>query len=161
MLRHHPILVTVFGHAQAQEKYGISCMTRDTENVEAMQILEPADWRTWNHSDIDPNEDAIIHEMLRTNKVLRPKVVWAPMFELEGHEQHNMVARAAEVVFPGRVRSYATYSRGSARTRTPNEVRPEPDWPALKLKAMACYTSQINLDNTRDWFSDWSREWVA
>jgi hypothetical protein len=101
--------------------------------------------------------------MLRLNTVLHPKVVWAPMQEEKGHEQHNLVAWAAEVVFGGRVRSYATYSRGSGRTRTDNEVIPKPDWPALKLRAMACYASQINLDNCQPWFrsDDMLREWIA
>ncbi len=163
MLREHPTLVTVFGNARAQEQYGISAMARDNENIEAMRILEPADWRCWDHSDVHPNKEAIIEDMLRLNTVLHPKVVYAPMFEVEGHEQHNLVAWAAEIAFSNRVQSYATYSRGSGRTRTDNEVIPKPDWPALKLKAMACYTSQINLENCQPWFrsDDMLREWMA
>lgn len=163
MLREHPTLVTVFGFAQAQERYGISAATRDHENIEAMKLLEPDGWKTLNHSDLQANENAIIDDLLRLNTVLHPKVVWAPMFEIDGHEQHNLVAKCAEIAYPGRVRFYATYSRGSRRTQTDNEVIPEPEWPALKMKAMACYTSQINLDNTRPWFAadEMLREWVA
>lgn len=163
MLKHHPTLVTVCGFAKAQEKYGISQDARDAENVEAMKILQPAAWKTWNHSDIAPDPDKIVDDMLRLNTVLHPKIVFAPMYELEGHEQHNVVALAAEVAFGGRVISYATYKRGSTRTQTDNEVIPEPGWPALKLKAMACYTSQINLPNCQPWFAahDIFREWYA
>lgn len=163
MLRERPTLVTVFGFAQAQERYGVSAETRDHENIDAIRLLEPAGWQPWDHSDLTPDRAAIIAHMLRLNAVLHPRLVWAPMFEQNGHEHHNLVARCAEIAFSGRVRSYATYSRGSKRTQTENEVIPEPDWPALKLKAMACYTSQINLENTRPWFAadDMLREWVA
>jgi LmbE family N-acetylglucosaminyl deacetylase len=169
MLREHPTLVTVFGHATAQERHGISAATRDHENVEAMKLLQPADWRTWDHPDIlsestrEATHEAIVADMLRLNTVLHPKVVYAPMMEENGHEQHNAVAWAAEVVFGERVVSYATYSRGGRRTQTPNEVIPEPEWPAIKLKAMACYTSQINLANCQPWFAadEMLREWIA
>lgn len=163
ILRLKPVVITVFGHAVAQERYGISAMMRDNENIEAMQVLEPSAWRSWDHSDINPNEEQIIDSMLRLNTVVHPKEVWSPMFELDGHEQHNLVARCAEIVYPGRVRYYATYSRGSRRTTTEHEVIPKPHWPALKLRAMSCYASQINLGDCQSWFAadEMLREWVA
>lgn len=89
--------------------------------------------------------------------------VWAPLVEDGGHEDHNEVGRIAAEIFPGRVSFYATYRRGFTRTRTDTEVMPEPEWPAVKFRAMSCYASQINLENTRPWFAadDMLREWVG
>lgn len=163
MLRLRPHLVTVFGFALAQEKYGVSGETREHENVEAMKVLKPESWRTWNHSDVNPDPEQVISDMLRLNTALRPKEVWTPLWEDGGHAQHNLVSIAASAVYGNRCRFYATYRRGYGRTQTEAEVTPEPTWPALKLKAMSCYASQINLDDCRPWFaaSDMLREWVA
>ncbi len=161
VLREKPDVITVMGNATLQEPHGITELVREQESIAAMRILEPNSWRSWRHSDINPDQDAIVDDMLKLNTVLHPKTVWAPLREDLGHEQHNMVAVAALIAFgEGRVRFYATYQRGYGRTRTETEVRPEPTWPALKLKAMACYDSQINLANCRPWFDDWSKEWI-
>jgi LmbE family N-acetylglucosaminyl deacetylase len=161
ILRERPDVITVMGQAKVQERYGISELERAEESTQAMRVLQANSWRSWRHSDVNPSQEAIVDDMLRLNTVLHPKVVWAPLWEKDGHEQHNLVSILAERVFGRRCGFYATYKRGSGRTRTVDEVTPEPDWPALKFQAMACYASQINLENTRPWFSDWDREWVA
>lgn len=79
--------------------------------------------------------------------------VWAPAYEEGGHDQHNLVALAAPLAFPGAViHRYTTYVRGKGKTRTSREVIPEPWMIERKLRALACFSSQIRLENTRDWF---------
>jgi hypothetical protein len=73
---------------------------------------------------------------------------------LGGHEQHNLVAEVARTIFGDRVQPYLTYVRGQMRTRG-TEVPFEPQWVSRKLRALACYESQIALTgNTQPWFMD-------
>lgn len=85
----------------------------------------------------------------------------APRYETGGHPHHNLVADLALDEFGiENVTWYMTYRRGHTRSRgTP--VPYEPEWPALKMRAMACYTSQINLPSCQPWFAcDWVEEWA-
>ena len=62
---------------------------------------------------------------------------------------------------PTPITFYNTYRRGEGRTRGVS-VPYEADWPARKLRAMACYRSQIALPATQPWFAnDWLEEWYA
>jgi LmbE family N-acetylglucosaminyl deacetylase len=76
--------------------------------------------------------------------------VYAPAVEDGGHDQHNFVGRMADMFFPNRVTHYMTYTNRGKSIGTP--VRYEADWPVRKLRALACYTSQIALPSTRDHF---------
>jgi hypothetical protein len=81
--------------------------------------------------------------------------VYAPAVEEGGHDQHNLIGTLAADVFRERVQPYLTYRRGFMRTRSDNEVPYTAEMVALKLRALACYRSQIALrDNTEAWFMD-------
>lgn len=72
--------------------------------------------------------------------------VWAPAFEHDGHTHHNVVAQAADVAFPGKVTHYLTYTRTNGKSRSNVEVKPRTgDDIARKLKALACYKSQLQM----------------
>jgi len=132
---------------------------RADETIAAMDSLDVFDWRGW--LDTQKDEGVLCRKMAELDGNIT--AVWAPMVEADGHSDHNLVGRAAEDVFGLHCRFYATYKRGHGRTRTDNEVTPEPDWYAVKLKAMSCYVSQINHPQMRPWFcsDDCLREWVA
>ena len=73
--------------------------------------------------------------------------VWAPAYEQDGHDQHNLVAQAAAKVFPGKVTHYLTYTRTGGKSRNGTEVLPRSgDDIARKLRALACYSSQLQMD---------------
>ena len=129
---------------------------RAYETIAAMDSLNVYDWLGW--LDTPYEHHALCRKMAELDDVTG---VWAPMVEVEGHLDHNLVGRAAEDVFGDRCRFYATYRRGQGRTRTDNEVTPEPDWYAKKFNAMSCYVSQINHPQMRPWFNDWEKEWIA
>lgn len=154
LMRHKPdVVVCLWGMTQP----GITGTERLRETERALKILGIENFSQWGISDARPEWETIVCDL----RQLGPReLVFAPAVELGGHDHHNMLGDIADRVFgPDCVTHYATYVRESARTRTDNEVPYEPTWPARKLRAMACYTSQINLDNTRPWFSDWDREW--
>ena len=94
----------------------------------------------------------------------RIEQVFAPAIEPEGHEQHNAVGLLAQDVFGDRVTHYLTYAPDGVRSRYGVEVPPPTAHEiALKLRALACYESQITNPATRPWFFELLdlREWWA
>ena len=100
--------------------------------------------------------------------------IWAPAFEEGGHEQHNLVALACSA-FEGtcNVHWYLTYTRAGGKSRDlhyrchlpgcvaihlgPAVEVPPPSGEAIarKLRALACFKSQMQLDprlGTAEWF---------
>lgn len=159
LLRERPtVVVCLLGTTQ-----GIHGEVRVRETDEAMKVLDIEDVRHWRICD-DRHENELRpwlkQDMLRIAAERELDVVFAPMVEDGGHDQHNLIGELARQVFPN-VQGYATYRRGGGRTQTTNEVSFDPDWPARKLAAMACYRSQIRIENTRPWFfdDDAYREW--
>lgn len=152
-------IVTVLGRSEIQ---GQDTSQRIDEAHNAAEVLQ-CSYISWDISDRSP-EWLLVEARLH---VLNSKYDWddvfAPMPELGGHSQHNRVGELAGSIFGDRCRFYATYRRGEWRTQTETEVIPEPGWRATKMAAMACFSSQIDLENTRFWFSEPNmlREWVA
>lgn len=101
-------------------------------------------------------------------------VVWAPaVYDSDGHVQHNQVGRVAAMLSPN-VRYYHTYLRRvdgkvsatafapEFRARQCEESKPEfLSHVHAKLRALACYKSQIErTDNVEHFLRD-QREWVV
>lgn len=94
----------------------------------------------------------------------KPDKVWVPAWHPEGHEQHNKVNELAREVFGEDVLgTYLTYAPRGHRQRDGVEVVPTTDEIHLKLRALACYRTQIDQLPTRPWFFDLLdlREWVS
>lgn len=122
-------------------------------------------------------DDAPDYEYLRTwLKKRRDDEVFdgiiCPAWEQYGHEQHNEVARICRDLWPAEQRTeYLTYTRTHGRSRCIRdeaegvskpavEVIPTPDMIARKHRALACYSSQIEVENCRDWFLADLREYI-
>lgn len=158
LLRERPYVVTVFGGDTVQD---LADGVRHSETRAALSVLnKDRAYRSLPLPERNPRYEDAIRAMLDVAESVRPKTIWVPLWEDGGHAQHNFVASVFGVEG---VRYYATYRRGEGRTRTDTEVEPEPGWRALKYRAMACYSSQIEIENTRPWFcsDDCLREWVA
>lgn len=161
--KHRPhVAVVLRSHLQSVRGTGITAETRERETGFALSTLDVTAWEQWPIPDDKPDWVAVTRLMEQADRDLRPDRVFAPEFEVGGHDQHNAVAECAARVFgPDRVTSYLTYVRGSARSDWATEVVPEPEWIIRKHRALACFESQIRLENTRPWFMDSLREWVA
>lgn len=93
----------------------------------------------------------------------------APMIEPENeHSEHNACGEAAFLAFgpePHRITYYATYQRGRTRAATYGGSPFEPTTSMIqrKLRALACFGSQIEHPQRRPWFYDMldMREWYA
>lgn len=84
-----------------------------------------------------------------------PWRVFAPAVEEHGHREHNLVGQAAVDVFgAGCVTPYLTYTRTGGRSTLGDEVRYENEWISRKLRALACFQSQIDHPDRRPWFYD-------
>lgn len=155
ILREKPTVITCLKSQVQQDRYGISAETREKETQEALRWLGEPDWKQLTTLDSDRlrMEGKLLDDLAILDMVHEPECVWAPAYEENGHEQHNLVSRAADSIFGFRVQPYLTYQRGSMRSRG-REVSFEPEWVWWKLLALACYRSQILLDNTRAWFMD-------
>jgi LmbE family N-acetylglucosaminyl deacetylase len=146
ILRENPEIVIVFdSHVQGQRTGQENWRRRREESMRGLQELSvPRVWPTFlGLSDALPIETATLCDALR--QYGEPEMVYAPAVEVDGHVQHNIVGFAANQVFP-RVTHYLTYTR-IGKSRSENEVQPRNgDDIARKLRALACYSSQMEME---------------
>jgi LmbE family N-acetylglucosaminyl deacetylase len=162
ILAHKPLVVTVLA-SQLQEDRGtgITHATRAAEDACAYAILG-CDHTQWPYTDSDPDWGGVVNAMRLMDDRLDPSAVFAPAVEDGGHDQHNQIGELAAAVFGDRVIAYLTYTNGRERSRGGSEVPFLPSWPAVKLRALACYLSQIAEPSTGHHFIDSGlREWYA
>lgn len=124
----------------------IVCVTASTERREAESRAAASilgcTFEQWPEPWEAPDWDAVLAMLLRYDKENAPEVVYAPAHVDRGNDQHNRVAFLAVQAFPGRVVGYETYVHGGPRT-TGTPVEYERAWVLLKLRALACFESQI------------------
>lgn len=138
LLREHPKVIVCL-RSEKQEQFGITGLRREAETRAVMRILG-CQWEQWDEPDVDPDWDEIL--WLMNNLGHDWDVVYAPYPEPEGHEQHNIIGNMAATVYRNVV-FYTTYNHVTGERTTGNLVHYEPEWVTLKLRALACYTSQI------------------
>lgn len=88
--------------------------------------------------------------------------VYAPYPMSAGHTEHNLVGYTAAILWPPGSRTfYHTYTRMEGRVHRDNAFVLEPDMVLRKLRALACYKSQIEHPARRPWFNELleMREW--
>jgi len=112
-------------------------------------------------------DDAPDYERLRAwlrkqRDIIKVDGIICPAWEQDGHEQHNGVARICRDLWPDEQRTeYLTYTRTGGRSRGAHEVIPTPDMIARKHRALACYKSQMEVENCRSWFMGPINEYLA
>lgn len=110
---------------------------RMEESRAAMRVLGVTDnvvpWHAKDLADMVVKMRAYDHDI---------SIAWAPDVR-SSHPQHVIVATAAAMVFGKRLRAYHTYDLGG-KVRSGREVIPASDeWKDRKVRALACYASQI------------------
>lgn len=129
-----------------RHKAHIVCVTastveREAESAAAAEILG-CTFEQWPEPVENPDWEAVRAMMADYDERWRPEVVFAPAADDGGHPQHNAVGLQAAYVFGDRVTLYQTYVYGGPRvTGTPVEF--ERPWVIQKLRALACFESQI------------------
>lgn len=163
-IRHDAYVVTVLrSELQARRGTGITAADRESEDACALAELRVTAHTQWPYSDLAPDWGAVENAMRLLDERTEPDLVLAPAVEPGGHEQHNAVGSLALRVYGARVCCYLTYRRGEGRSMDGVPVECEPVWVQRKLRALACYGSQIREPSTRPWFMEMLdvREWVT
>ena len=122
--------------------------TRRAETLAALRELGGVPSESWM-GDGGPLGD-LADQMRLFDELERPAIVWAPHVDAS-HPEHVRVAQAAGAVFGDRVRWYHTYD-ASGKVRRGREVAPSADQVAAKLRALACYRSQLEHPRARGFF---------
>jgi LmbE family N-acetylglucosaminyl deacetylase len=156
VLRERPLVATIFdSHVQAARGTGITMARRRAEDQSAMAILG-APVMFLGLSDAEANAAAVESHLRQFFN--QPEMVYAPCAESNGHPHHNLVAEVAARVFQ-RVTYYMTYTPAGKSKGKP--VSYDAGWPLLKLRALACYESQIGLANCHEHFLREQSEYYA
>lgn len=150
LIREKPVVVVVL-KGTTQAHYGIDAEMRTRETAAAMEILGIF-WHQWEYPDNDPPWPAVVKSLYDAN--LKAEFaedpierVWAPAIEEGGHPHHNTLGEIADAIFADKVTHYLTYTNGRSRSEG-RSVPFEREWIGLKLRALACYESQIKLEST-------------
>ncbi len=150
ILREHPVIVIVTDSYVQQQRGGKGTASeRRRETLDAMNMLLPEPQVVFLSERDDRPDFSAVARFLQS-EFTDVEAVYAPAIEEGGHAQHNAVGMVAKEVFPGKVTHYMTYTNRGKSQGIPVHV--EPHWPMLKLKALACYESQIMLPATQPHF---------
>lgn len=143
ILRERPQVITVFDSFIQPARGYKNCYAeqRRGEDYRAVHNELGADISFWHFRDDSPDWDGIRSQLLPLNDGI--SLVYAPAVEVDGHEHHNKLGEMAKFVFGNLYRPYMTYTKAGKSIGVP--VPYEPEWVLLKLKALACYESQIRL----------------
>lgn len=136
----------------------ITAEEREAETEFAMRVLGLTH-EQWDVPDFRPDWDAVREKLEALRDVDH---VFAPAVEEDGHEHHNVIGGLAIEVFGAdRVTHYLTYTNGRARSTWGEPVEPGPGMVQKKLRALACYDSQIEHPSTGHHFLAAQWEFVA
>jgi LmbE family N-acetylglucosaminyl deacetylase len=145
-IRHQAHVITVLeSHVQQARGTGITQEKRWVENDCAMHHLGLS-WEQWPLSDSAPDWDACRAMLEELDGDKHPEIVLAPAVEVGGHEHHNRLGDLAGDVFADRVSHYLTYTRDGGKSERGTRVAYEPEWVSRKLRALACYRTQIEVE---------------
>jgi LmbE family N-acetylglucosaminyl deacetylase len=148
IIKHRPRVVVCF---PSERDYG-ETWEREHETRAALAILGGIFQET-----LDGRE--LVEHFRRLDAALQPVRVWAPHLRAS-HPDHRTVATAAAAVFGARVTTYHTYDeRGKVAAGQPVEF--EPAWAGQKLRALACYETQIQHPRASAFFMNDLREFYG
>lgn len=153
--RERPTVVIVFDSyvqvARGFEACHVDARREESCNALAELGVEPPEFLGFSDLDDDPNLKTRVTEALR-GMFKDAEQVWAPAFELRGHDQHNLVANACQAAFGARIQNrYLSYVRGKGKTRSNHPVELRPEWVAPKLRALTQYTTQLTIPELGCW----------
>ena len=153
LLRENPTVLIVYDSFTQPSRDNACCdaNTRRLETLSAMNVLGIKDVQFLGISDLETNKEQI-REALGDFAAADIAHVWAPAVETNGHEQHNAVGQIVLEMF-GVVplTRYMTYTRSNGKSRGREVPIERGEWIINKLRAMACYHSQIEIPRLGCW----------
>lgn len=151
LLRERPNVVVVFdSYVQPGRGYpNTDAETRRAEDIEAISNVLECPLTFLRFRDDAPNWPSILTTLASISDHVEQ--VWAPAVEPDGHAHHNAIGQLSKQLWNGKVQHYATYTRTNGKSKG-QPVEYQPEWVEKKLKALACYKSQICLPNCVEHF---------
>jgi len=159
--RENPLVVVVFD-GRIQQKRGLPVTAQDRRNETIFALQEIGALALFmGYSDADDDPPSLKDNIRALIERHKPEKVWAPAIEKDGHVQHNLVGRLVAEAFPA-TQGYLTYTRTGGKSTNGKPVPIEPGMIQRKLRALACYTSQIDIvANCREHFLRDLKEYYA
>lgn len=168
LLREKPyVVVCLRSHSQ-----GDNFAQRELETAAAMQVLGGCSWEQWTFADSSPDWVGLRRGIEELADVFEHCYAPCPRFVQNGHDpsipsppggifHHDKIGEFARGAFKERCTLYTTYTRWGGKDEQGEEVPYEPEWPLLKLQALACYKSQIIRPEIVPHFLDSQKEFYA
>ena len=158
------VVVIFDGYVQASRGEPVTWQRRREETVAALKelgVVKPPMFAGFRDNVPDWTKIKLIlrHYLLS----LGPPAVYYPKWEEYGHGQHNQLSQIVNTQcrdFRLRRYEYTTYTTKGKSIGT-QPIVPEPDWIRRKLRALACYRSQIEVANCREHFMRGLHEYYA
>lgn len=153
IMRHKPQVVVVYdGYLQGLRGAPITAERRRDETRAALAEMNAPVPVFFGFSDAcwDIDERTFVLMLEATPGYDKSSVIFAPAPEIDGHAQHTLVGNLA-AKYSQNVVYYMTYTRTGGKS-TGQRVPTTADMICRKLRALACYRSQIELANTREHF---------
>lgn len=166
-LRRKPhVVVCLRSHSQ-----GDNFARRELETAAAMQILG-CSWEQWTFADSAPDWVGLRKEIEELAGSFDHCYAPFPRYVENGHDpsalpppggifHHDKIGDFAREAFKERCTGYLTYTRWGGKDEHGVPVPYEPEWPLLKLQALACYKSQIIRPEIVPHFLDSQKEFYA
>lgn len=155
ILRYQPTVVICLAPTiqEARGHAGAARSIRRAETQAAMRILGADAVEQWDDTDDAAPDWGRVEQRLRLGRYAGYEQVFAPVPEEGGHVQHNMLGWVAAAVFGPAVIHYTTYTTAGKSEGRPWSGRKDFDlaWIALKLRALAEYTSQLSIKPLGCW----------
>jgi len=157
IMRERPHVIVVLRDPQNPD-------VRERETAAAMMQLGHVYWEQWPFPSDVPPWPGIEQEIANLARAF--DIVYAPAYNFveNGHKegvmppsgwgvlQHDTIGWFAHQRLGERYRPYCLYTRWNGRQRGTEVVPEHPSHVARKLRALACYESQIAQESTREWF---------
>lgn len=160
------VVVMFDGYVQATRGEPVTWEERRAETVAALKelgVVKPPIFAAFGDDAINWNH---VHNYVRCfSRSLQPSdIAYIPLCEYNGHEQHNRLSEICTTHFNAqaevRIQQYTTYTT-MGRSIGSIRIHPQPDWVIRKLRALACYKSQITVENCREHFMRGLHEYYA
>ena len=149
ILNEKPLVVVITdSYVQFERGDRITAKDRIGETKEAMGILD-AKVEFLGIRDTELNEKALRKALEAYN----PEIVFAPAIE-GGNLLHDLVGKIADELFGYKVIHYSTYTKDRSFPAGKTRVAYSDLMKRLKLKALKCYWSQINLPSVKIYFEN-------
>lgn len=153
-MREKPLVAVVTDSFRQPMRGEVGCdaQTRMLETLKSCEVLGCPVFRMGipdTYFDADPKVGDLLERVFRCFQ--NYDKVYAPALQF-GNKDHDLISEVAKRVFGDKVIFYTTYTKNALYTEGTKEIVPTEEEKELKEKALACYTSQLNLPATKPHF---------